>query len=244
MVYSPKKNSTVLVCGASGFIGSAVVNYFLDAGCEVVGVMRKDSDVYTCKDRFKKILIDDNFSLEKSMEKLGGDGFIDAVVWAQGLNFNDSISKFDLKSHLKMYEANVTFVLTSLNCLKQYGFLAQKSRLCIVSSIWQSIARQDKLSYCVTKSALHGLVLSLSIDLGLEGHLINAVLPGVLDSSMTRNNLTHSQIEEIEKATPLKSLPHLDDLLGLIGYLCSKNNTGVTGQFISVDRGYSNARII
>lgn len=244
MDYSLKKNSKILVFGASGFIGSALVNYFLEIGYEVVGVVRKADNPFTLNARFNQILIDDKSLLDNGLEKLRGDGFFEAVVWAQGINFNDSISNFDLQNHLQMYEANVTFILTSLNSLKRHGFLAQNIRFCIVSSIWQSIARQDKLSYCVTKSALHGLVLSLSIDLGLEGHLINAVLPGVLDSSMTRKNLAPSQIEKIESATPLQSLPCLNDLLGLIGFLCSKNNTGVTGQFISVDRGFSNARII
>jgi NAD(P)-dependent dehydrogenase (short-subunit alcohol dehydrogenase family) len=122
--------------------------------------------------------------------------------------------------------------------------LQEDARLCVISSIWQNIARQKKLSYCITKSALQGLVQSLSIDLGKHGKLINAVLPGALDTAMTKANLSQEQISLLESTTPLGSLPNLTDVTGLVAYLCSPQNTGITGQFIAADRGFSNARIL
>jgi NAD(P)-dependent dehydrogenase (short-subunit alcohol dehydrogenase family) len=169
---------------------------------------------------------------------------IDSVVWAQGINFNDDIENFDLNAHLKMYEANVTFILSTLKVLTDCNVLNKNARLCVISSIWQNIARQNKLSYCITKSALLGLVQSLSVDLGKQGKLINAVLPGALDTVMTRANLSQEQILRLESITPLGSLPKLNDVTGLVAYLCSPENTGITGQFIAADRGFSNARIL
>jgi NAD(P)-dependent dehydrogenase (short-subunit alcohol dehydrogenase family) len=160
------------------------------------------------------------------------------------MNFNDEIGGFDSEKHLQMYEANVLFILRSLQVIMAGELLSQNARLCVISSIWQNIARQSKLSYCVTKSALQGLVQSLAIDLGRQGILINAVLPGALDTPMTRSNLNSAQLEKLESATPLQSLASLDDVTGLVYYLCSQNNTGITGQFISADRGFSYARIL
>ena len=114
----------------------------------------------------------------------------------------------------------------------------------MISSIWQNLARQNKLSYCITKSALQGLVQSLTIDLGQFGYLINAVLPGALDTPMTRLNLDKKQLHKLEEMTPLGSLSTLADVCNLVGFLCSQNNTSITGQFIAVDGGFSYARII
>jgi NAD(P)-dependent dehydrogenase (short-subunit alcohol dehydrogenase family) len=169
---------------------------------------------------------------------------VSSVIWAQGMNFNDEVKSFDLEKHLQMYEANVTFIISSLQLLQKPKFLASDARLCVISSIWQNIARQNKLSYCVTKSALQGLIQSLSIDLGKKGLLINAVLPGALDTEMTHVNLEAAQIDVLKSATPLRSLPDLSDVTGLVSYLCSSQNTGITGQFIAADRGFSNARIL
>ena len=84
--------------------------------------------------------------------------------------------------------------------------LKDDAKLCIISSIWQKLAKQDKLSYTVSKSALQGAVMSLAVDLGKTGMMINAVLPGAIDTPMTLKNLNENQIKAIKNNTPLKSL--------------------------------------
>lgn len=230
---------TAVVFGASGSMGRAICVHFRAQEYLVVGVGRAESAEHSilkwngCAKAFSD-----------SMRSLLRGAKVDAVVWAQGMNFNDDIYTFDLSEHLKMYEANVTYVLSTLKALTDFNLLQEDARLCIISSIWQNIARQKKLSYCITKSALQGLVQSLSIDLGKQGKLINAVLPGALDTAMTKNNLSQEQISRLESTTPLGSLPSLTDVTGLVSYLCSSQNTGITGQFIAADRGFSNARIL
>lgn len=168
----------------------------------------------------------------------------DSAVWAQGQNLNDSITSFDAVAHNDMYRANVVYIMSTLNALLSRELFSTSSRLCIISSIWQNIARQNKLSYTVSKAALQGLVQSLSIDLGKKGFLVNAVLPGVLDTPMTRANLAAEQITRVEEGSPAGRLPSLDDVSNLVGFLCSSNNTGITGQFIAADAGFSYARIV
>jgi len=176
-------------------------------------------------------------------EKLAGQTF-SAVVWAQGKNGNDTAATYEQAHHLEMYQANVVYILESLRALLDGQQLQQSTRLCIISSIWQNIVRQNKLSYCITKSAIEGLVGSVAADLGPQGVLINAVLPGPLDTPMTRANLRSEQLESLEKSTPLRSLPNLQDVCGLTEFLCSSRNTGITGQFIAADRGFSYVRYV
>jgi NAD(P)-dependent dehydrogenase (short-subunit alcohol dehydrogenase family) len=166
----------------------------------------------------------------------------DAVCWAQGANLNDSIYSFDKTSHQALYEANVLFVLESLSRLLKNELLAKSAKLCIVSSIWQEISRQNKLSYAISKSALKGLVLSLANDLSEDGCLVNAVLPGALDTPMTRSNLSEEQIGVIERATKFNRLATSRDVASTIYFLCSEENTGLTGQFLKVDLGFSDVR--
>ena len=85
---------------------------------------------------------------------------------------------------------------------------------------------------------------SLVVDLGRSGFLVNAVLPGALDTPMTRANLRNEQINGLVGMTPIGSLPSLNDVCQPVGFLCSQENTGITGQFVAADRGFSYARII
>jgi NAD(P)-dependent dehydrogenase (short-subunit alcohol dehydrogenase family) len=230
---------TVVIFGASGSIGQAICSYFKGREYLVIGVGRSERAEHSI------IKWDgDAKALSDNMRSLLGNAKVDSVVWAQGMNFNDDIENFDLSEHLKMYEANVTYILNTLKALTDFDLLQDDARLCVISSIWQNIARQKKLSYCITKSALQGLVQSLSVDLGKQGKLINAILPGALDTAMTRTNLSQEQITRLESITPLGSLPNLTDVTSLVAYLCSHHNTGITGQFIAADRGFSNARIL
>ena len=100
------------------------------------------------------------------------------------------------------------------------------------------------MSYGISKSALHGLVLSLANDMAKDGFLVNAVLPGVIDTPMTHNNLTKEQIKNVKKSTNFMKLTELRDVVNTVYFLSSNENTGVTGEFIKVDLGYSSVRII
>jgi NAD(P)-dependent dehydrogenase (short-subunit alcohol dehydrogenase family) len=235
------KSNRVLVLGATGSIGSAVVDWFIAQQYEVIAISRNRPE--TCTSNNVTWLQWDRSENINVFSELKEDS-INAVVWAQGANFNDDIITFDVGAHQSMYEANVVYILLSLQMLIKKNILSHSARLCVISSIWQNLARQNKLSYCITKSALQGLVQSLTIDLGKSGHMINAVLPGALDTPMTRANLDEQQLRRLEEMTPLGSLSTLDDVCNLVGFLCSQNNTGITGQFIVADGGFSYARII
>jgi 3-oxoacyl-[acyl-carrier protein] reductase len=238
---NPPASFSVAVFGATGAIGQAICRWYQERGHHVVAVGRAGAPP-SGTEGTQWISWDighpDRFPEALQSRKLN------AAVWAQGVNFNDSIYSFQIDEHQRIYNANVVFVLASLQALLKHDLLAPSARLCIISSIWQNIAKQNKMSYAITKSALQGLVQSLSIDLGSAGTLVNAVLPGALDTPMTRANLNSEQIERLEQMSPLGTLPSLDDVCNLVGFLCSEANTGITGQFVAADRGFSHARII
>lgn len=231
---------TALIFGASGAIGGEIAACLAKGGLNVLGVGRGAHNSSSYPAELMRWSLGQRFSIED----FGDFKKIDAIVWAQGANYNDTIADFDRGRHLEMYEANVVYIMESLRQLLDLGLISTGARLCVISSIWQEIARQNKLSYTVTKSALRGLVQSLAIDLGAKNILVNAVLPGALDTPMTRANLSAQQIEKLESETPLKTLPQFEDVCELVAFLCSPKNTGLTGQFIAADRGYSFVRHI
>ena len=232
--------SKVLIFGASGTLGTALAQTFSAQNWTVIGVSRHQQQVQPDISRWIKWCCDEGEDCSSGLDQ----NSIDAVVWSQGINFNDSIRTVDLDVHASMYQVNVLSILESLQQLLAGDVLTSNARLCVISSIWQDMARENKLSYCITKSALRGLVRSLAADLGPEGKCINAVLPGALDTPMTRANLTADQISRLQDITPLRSMPQMDDLCQVVEFLSSQRNTGLTGQFITADRGFSYAKYI
>lgn len=228
-------SARALIFGGTGGIGQAVAVDFRQRGYELVCTSRAAGG--------EGVLALDPFGDDAgaAFDRLRP---LDAVVWAQGANRNDSILDVEVDAFEEVLRANVTFVVATMAELLRRDLLVEGARLCVVSSIWQLLARQTKLSYTVSKSALAGLVRSAAVDLAPKAMLVNAVLPGVVDTSMTRAMLQPEQLAAFEQATGFGRLVQLEDVTSLIGWLCSEQNNGVTGQSIAVDLGYTSGRIV
>lgn len=226
----------LLLFGASGVIGNAVLAEAIRRGWSVTPVSRGPrADTGW---RIYDALTDDGHVFE-------GSARFDAVCWAHGANMSDSVRNFHTAQHLELYRANCLSIMSAMAMLVERDLLrVEGARLVLVSSIWQERARADKLSYTVTKAAVGGLVRSASVDLGRDGHLVNGVLPGVLDTPMTRANLSAAQIEAVAGKTTLGRLPDLATVAAMICFLGSLENAGISGQSIIVDLGMSNANLL
>jgi 3-oxoacyl-[acyl-carrier protein] reductase len=223
-----------MVFGANGAIGASILERLTVDGFRVDGTSRAGGDALRAVDP----------SGPAGMSVLADGPPLDAVVWAQGANANDSIYDVTQDGFAAVLAANTTFVVDTLHCLLESKRIARGARLVLISSIWQVAARGSKLSYTVSKSALGGLVRSLSVDLARDDVLVNAVLPGVVDTAMTRGVLSDDQIHAVEASTGFGRLVTLDDVSSIVSYLCSPANTGVTGQSIAVDLGFSHAHTL
>jgi NAD(P)-dependent dehydrogenase (short-subunit alcohol dehydrogenase family) len=222
-----------LVFGGTGAIGSAVTDGLRAAGFVVASTGRQGGD---------GILAVDPMEDPASLAALDGVPALDAVVWAQGANVNDSAQDVQASTYGEIMAANVTYVVVTLGDLLRAERLAMPARMVVISSIWEQVARPGKFSYTVSKAALGGLVRAAAADLAPDGHLINAVGPGVTDTAMTRAMLSEAQVERMEGQTGFGRLTALGDVAAMVVHLCSEANSGVTGQSIAVDLGFASGR--
>jgi hypothetical protein len=224
---SPK----VLLFGAGGALGSAIATQLAGDGCAVYTAGTTPWDGAAAH---LPLSYDDpcDAAIFSSLPAL------DAVVWAQGLNCSDTVATFDAEDLQRLLQGNVLFIASSLQALLSAGKLSSGNRLVVVSSIWQLESRPGKFSYTVSKAALQGLVKSVALDLGPSGILINAVLPGVVDTPMTRTHLSAEQIAAITSQSALGRLPEPADIASAVGFLVSPANRAITCQFLTVDAGF------
>ena len=228
-------NKKCLVIGASGAIGSAVVEQFVENKFQVWTASRS---VNTNAKQQLQLL----GKREADRKSLQDAPTFDAVVWAQGANLNDNINDVDDAAFAELIQANVGFVVSTMSSLLVAKKIANGARLCVVSSIWQQAIRPNKLSYSITKSALSGLVQSAALDLADQNILVNAILPGVLDTPMTRSVLSSEQINSVASRTGFARLVTPQEVAVLCHFVCSEANTTLTGQSLVADLGFSNVR--
>ena len=139
----------LLLFGGSGAIGGAIDQRFHEEGWQTVGVSRSarsDGASVRWDPISPKEGAADPLDRNPAIDALRALGPFDAVCWAQGVNLNDSVYDFDAPKHENAYRVNVLYVLNSLHILLLEKLLRKPARLCVISSIWQNLARQSKLS--------------------------------------------------------------------------------------------------
>jgi len=221
----------LLIFGSTGTLGGAILERY-----------RAEKWNVTCAVR--KVVNDCDIQLPLTSDALVGKKF-DAVVFAQGANVNGSAMQTGTKELNELFEANVTVIAESVSTLMGANAINEGGRVVILSSLWEQFTRQEKFAYSVTKAAVGGLVRSLAVDLGRQKKiLVNGILPGIVNSPMVARTLSPEQIANVLSQTPIGELATPVDVANSVYMFGSALNTGISGQSIFVDRGFSVARTI
>ena len=85
------------------------------------------------------------------------------------------------------------------------------------------------------RAGLHGLMNTLSKELGSQGITVNAVLPSFTDTDRLRQ--LRSDTEELTTLIPVGRLGQPSELGKLVAFLCSEHTGFVTGQAVGYDGG-------
>jgi NAD(P)-dependent dehydrogenase (short-subunit alcohol dehydrogenase family) len=221
----------LLIFGSTGTLGGAILDKYRSEKWDVTCAVRK-------------VVNDCDIQLPLTSSILAGKKF-DAVVFAQGANVNGSAMQTGTKELNELFEANVTVIAESVSTLMGADSINQGGRVVILSSLWEQFTRQEKFAYSVTKAAVGGLVRSLAVDLGRQKKiLVNGILPGIINSPMVARTLSPEQIANVVSQTPIGELATPVDVANSVYMFGSSLNTGISGQSIFVDRGFSVARTI
>jgi hypothetical protein len=227
-------SNTALLFGATGSIGGYIFEQFKKDNINVIGTTTNNNNIDVNNNTMVLVTSDDQNSLRNIPD-------VNIVIWAQGCNFNDNINNYDCIKFNNLMDGNVTFILNTMNFLLKENKIQDNAKIVIISSIWEEFTRENKLSYSISKAALSGLVKNLSYDLSKKNILINNVLPGVIDNEMSRKTLDENQLNYIKNYLHFGRLINLDDVYNLVKFLVIEN-TGVTGQSLRVDLGFTNLR--
>jgi NAD(P)-dependent dehydrogenase (short-subunit alcohol dehydrogenase family) len=200
--------------GSTGTIGTACTNYFHESGWNLT-------------------------TMDRNLTELENMKGIDAVIWAQGANHSGTFIETNPEIWDAIWDANFDFIVKSSRILLQNDCLSSGSRLVIISSVWEHVAKANKSAYISSKAAIGGLIRALACELGKNSIAINGVLPGVIDSPMTRANLTSEQINSIVQQTPNNQLVTLKSIATIVEFLASNKSFGINGQSIVVDHAWA-----
>ncbi len=120
-------------------------------------------------------------------------------------------------------------------------YAGEKGSIVLVSSVYGLVGSAANVAYAMSKSALHGITKSLSIELAVKGIRVNCVAPGfvktnMLDSASDLFDSNHA--ETLKRLHPL-GIGEPDDVAYSIAYLLSDAAKWVTGSILNIDGGFT-----
>lgn len=229
----------VLVTGATRGIGRAIAVAFRTSGAFVIGTGTRPGPQDGCDQYFQA-----DFCDLKQIERCAdfvGEVEPDVLVNNAGINKIAPFAEINPRDFLRIQQVNVfapfRLCQSAIPGMKRKGW----GRIVGLSSIWGVISKECRASYSASKFSLDGMTLALAIELAADGILANCVAPGFIDTELTRQVLGEDQIKFLVGGVPARRLGTPEEIARLVVWLCSPENTYVTGQNIAIDGGFSRA---
>lgn len=107
-------------------------------------------------------------------------------------------------------------------------------RIVNVSSVAAITGNRGQTNYAAAKGALNAATKSLSLEIASRGITVNAVAPGIVETSMSENAFDAKAIANI---VPMKRAGTPAEVADLVSFLVSDQATYITGQIISINGG-------
>lgn len=161
---------------------------------------------------------------------------IDILVNNAGVEIQRAITDITAEDFALIFDVNVRAPFLMAKAVVPH--LRAPGRIINMSSVG---ARSgfDKLSlYSSTKAALEGMTRGLARELGAQGHTVNAVEPGPVESEMLEQ-IPKELVEMQRKTTAVEQrIGTVEDVAFVVGWLADEQSKWISGQTISASGGW------
>ena len=235
-------NKKILITGATGGIGNALVKKFSLLGGNVLATGTKNEKLDLLKKDFPKI-ITLNFDISKhdKVEEFIENVFsqlngIDILINNAGINMDNLSLRMKNEEWKKVIDINLgsTFLLCKYGIKKmlknKYG------RVINITSIVGHTGNLGQSNYAASKAGIIGMTKSLAIEYAKKNITLNCVSPGFIQTKMT-DNIADNIKEVLTSKIPMAKLGTGDDVANTVAFLSSDAASYITGERVHVNGG-------
>mgnify|MGYP003112444111 FL=1 len=175
----------------------------------------------------------------RSPEDIGSNKKVQILINCAGIN---PTKPFEEVCDEEFSEVLKTNFIGFFNIVKQVSPYMKQSGggyILNISSLYGFISRRNRIMYATSKHAANGMVKTLALELARDNIKVNCLSPGFVMTKMTTMNNDRKKIESWQRKIPLGRLATPQDIAEVAYFLCSEQNSYITGQDIVVDGGYS-----
>lgn len=237
------ENKNIIVTGASGGIGNAIIKKLNEADVNILASGTRIEKLEELKKIYKRIKIlkfDISQSekiedfIENATNELGGS--LDGVINNAGITQDNLAIRMSLEEWQKVINVNLTstFLLSKFAIKKM---LKNKSgKIVNITSVVGHTGNLGQANYTASKAGIVAMSKSLAIEYAKKNININCISPGFIKTAMT-DKIDEKFKEVIISKIPSARLGEPDDIANAVLFLSSDQSNYINGETIHVNGG-------
>ncbi|MDO4595203.1 MAG: SDR family oxidoreductase [Tissierellia bacterium] len=239
---------TVLITGSSRGIGAAIARQLNKNYKIIINYNKSESSAMKLLNELRKsnpyvIAIKADASKEDEVEKMfeiaeRNFSKVDILINNCGKSHYSLLQETSLGDYYKIINTNFTSVfLCTKRAIKsminnRYGVIIN------ISSIWGEKGSSMESIYSASKGAINSFTKSIAKECAYENIRVNAISPGVVDTSMLRDDFDENEINYLKNVIPLNRFAKDYEIAQLCEYLIDDKSSYITGEIININGGF------
>ena len=236
-----KKN--IIVTGASGGIGNAIIKKLYENGANILASGTRIEKLEELKKNFENIKIlkfdiSQNDKIEEFIENATSElgGSLDGIVNNAGITQDNLAIRMNLEEWQKVININLTstFLMSKFAIKKM---LKNKSgKIVNITSVVGHTGNLGQANYTASKAGIVAMSKSLAIEYAKKNININCISPGFIKTAMT-DKIDEKFKEVIISKIPSARLGEPDDIANAVLFLSSDQSNYINGETLHVNGG-------
>ncbi len=236
------KNKKILITGATGGIGNALVKRFLSLEGTVLATGTNTEKLDSLKKKFPEISvlkfdISDHSKIEDFIESANSQLVgLDILINNAGITLDNLSIRMKDEEWKKVIDVNLssTFYLCKHAIKKmlknKYG------RIVNITSIVGHTGNLGQANYSASKAGIVAMSKSLATEYAKKNITVNCVSPGFIQTKMT-DNIVENIKAVLTSRIPISKLGTGEDVSNTVAFLSSDAASYITGETIHVNGG-------
>jgi 2-dehydro-3-deoxy-D-gluconate 5-dehydrogenase len=245
------KGKVAIVTGGNGGIGLGMAKGLAQAGARVAIAARNETKSRAAVDEVTglggeavAITVDvaDEASVEAAVRAVVDRlGRVDILVNNAGINIRKQPQEYTLAEWRSVIDTNLTSAFLCSRAVYPRMKAAGGGKIINIGSMMSIFGASFAAAYAASKGGMVQLTKALASAWARDNIQVNAVLPGWIDTELTRN--ARRQVpglhDSVLRRTPAGRWGLMEDMAGVAVFLASSASDFVTGTAIPVDGGYA-----
>ena len=237
------ENKNIIVTGASGGIGNAIIKKLYEAGANILASGTRVEKLEELKKNFENIKIlkfdisqTDKIEefIENATNELGGS--LDGIINNAGITQDNLAIRMSLSEWQKVININLTstFFMSKFAIKKM---LKNKSgKIINITSVVGHTGNLGQANYTASKAGIVAMSKSLAIEYAKKNINVNCISPGFIKTAMT-DEIDEKFKEVIVSKIPSARLGEPEDIANAVLFLSSDQSSYINGETIHVNGG-------